>query len=136
MSSSEMQAQGVLPTLTVDDVGKSLQFFEALGFVVEERWEHDGELKGAMVRAGAVRLGIDQDDWKKGRDRRKGVGMRLFVETQGDIDELAARAKAAGIALDGEPHDAEWGSRMFDVTEPSGFKLTFTSPIHGNNSAG
>jgi predicted enzyme related to lactoylglutathione lyase len=53
----------------------------------------------------------------------KGVGMRLFISTTQDIDQLAARAKEAGITLDSEPHDTEWG-RAFEVTEPSGFKLT------------
>jgi hypothetical protein len=30
--------------------------------------------------------------------------------------------------LDKEPHDTEWGSRVFDVTEPSGFQLTIGTP--------
>jgi hypothetical protein len=38
-----------------------------------------------------------------------------------------ARAKASGITLTTEPHDAEWGSRAFKVTEPSGFALTIAS---------
>ena len=53
--------------------------------------------------------------------------MRMFVGTTQDIDQLAARAKAAGINLDTEPHDVPWGGRAFEVTEPSGFKLTIAS---------
>jgi hypothetical protein len=30
-------------------------------------------------------------------------------------------------SLDSEAYDTEWGSRAFDVTEPSGFKLTISS---------
>jgi hypothetical protein len=26
-----------------------------------------------------------------------------------------------------EPHDTEWGSRAFEVAEPSGFKITISS---------
>ena len=63
-------------------------------------------------------------DWKKGRDRQKGVGMRVFINTAQDIDALAAEVKAAGVALDQEPHDTPWRSRAFEVTEPSRFKLT------------
>jgi uncharacterized glyoxalase superfamily protein PhnB len=51
------------------------------------------------------------------------------MSTPQNIDQLAARAKKAGVALDSEPHDTEWGSRAFDVTEPSGFKLTISSKI-------
>jgi predicted lactoylglutathione lyase len=65
----------IVPILTVDDLQKSITFYEALGFAVDERWEEQGTLLGVMVRAGAMRLGLNQDDWKKGRDRQKGVGL-------------------------------------------------------------
>ena len=102
-------------------------YFEGLGFGVEERWEENGVLLGVMLRAGEARIGLSQDDWKKGRDRLKGVGVRLFIGTAQDIDQLAAQAKKAGIALTTEPHDTDWGSRAFEVTEPSGFRLTIAS---------
>ncbi len=80
-----------------------------------------------MLRAGNIQIGLSQDDWKKGRNRSKGVGTRLFIETAQNVDELAARAKQAGVKLNAEPHDTEWGSRAFEVTEPSGFLLTIIS---------
>ena len=116
-----------MPSLTVDNLTQSLDFFTGLGFEVEDRWEDNGVLRGAMLKAGEARLGLSQDDGKKGRDRLKGVGMRLYIEAADDIDQVAARAKAAGIALKTEPHDTEWGSRAFEVTEPSGFALTIAS---------
>jgi uncharacterized glyoxalase superfamily protein PhnB len=122
-----LQATSIAPNLTVDDLQKSITFFEGLGFGVEERWEESGVLNGVMLRAGQARLGLSQDDWKKGRDRRKGVGMRIFIETAQDVDGLAARAKAAGLTLDADAHDTPWGSRAFEVTEPSGFILTISS---------
>jgi len=124
---SRLQAKTISPGLTVDNLQKSIAFFEGLGFSVEERWEEKGTLLGVMLRAGEARLNLSQDDWKKGRDRRKGEGMRLYVSTSQDIDQLAAQAKKAGVALDAEPHDTEWGSRAFEVTEPSGFRLTIAS---------
>ena len=122
-----LQAKTITPSITVDDIQKSIAFFEGLGFGVEERWEDGGVLQGVMLRAGDARIGLSQDDWKKGRDRKKGVGMRIFIDTPQDIDAIAARAKAAGITLDAEPHDTEWGTRAFEVTEPSGFLLTIGS---------
>lgn len=118
---------GIMPTLTVDDLQQSLRFFETLGFEVEDRWEHDGVLLGAMLKAGQVQLGLSLDDGKKGRDRVKGVGMRLYIETTDDINALAARAKGAGLALAKEPFDTDWGTRAFEIVEPSGFAITFTS---------
>jgi uncharacterized glyoxalase superfamily protein PhnB len=122
-----LQISTIMPNLTVDDLQKSIRFYEALGFTVDERWEENGALLGVSLRAGKHSIGLSQDDWKKGRDRKKGVGMRLFVSTTQNIDDIAARAKNAGIKLDEEPHDTEWKSRAFSVTDPSGFLLTIGS---------
>ena len=124
---TRLQAKTVSPTLTVNNLQQSIGFFEGLGFGVEERWEEKGALLGVMLRAGEARIGLSQDDWKKGRNRQKGEGMRIYVGTKQNVDQLAAAARKAGIALDSEPHDTEWGSRAFEVTEPSGFKLTIGS---------
>jgi uncharacterized glyoxalase superfamily protein PhnB len=121
---TRLQAKTLSPTLTVDDLRKSIAFFEGLGFAVDERWEEQGQLLGVMLRAGEAQIGLSQDDWKKGRDRRKGEGMRIYVDTTQNIDTLADAARKAGVTLDAEPHDTPWGSRVFEVTEPSGFKLT------------
>jgi uncharacterized glyoxalase superfamily protein PhnB len=126
---STLQAKTVSPTLTVNDLQHSIKFFESLGFAIEDRWEEQGKLLGVMLRAGDASIGLSQDDWKKGRDRQKGVGMRLFIGTKQNIDQIASRAKAAGVKLDSDPHDTEWKTRAFDVTEPSGFKITISSEM-------
>ncbi len=122
-----LQVSTIVPSLTVDDLQKSIEFYEALGFAVNERWEDKGTLLGVMMRAGKNQIGLSQDDWKKGRDRKKGVGMRVFMSTTQNVDEIAKRAKSAGITLASEPHDTEWKSRDFEVTDPSGFLLTISS---------
>jgi uncharacterized glyoxalase superfamily protein PhnB len=126
-TASTLQGKTISPSLTVDDLGRSVKFFEGLGFAVTERWEEPGKPLGAMLQAGDTSLGLSQDDWKKGRDRQKGVGMRLYIETKQDVDQIASRAKAAGLKLDADPYDTEWKARAFDVTEPSGFKITIAS---------
>jgi uncharacterized glyoxalase superfamily protein PhnB len=123
-----LNATSVMPSLTVNHLQQSLDFFTGLGFEVEDRWEQDGVLIGAMLKAGGARLGLSQDDGKKGLDRVKGVGVRLYIETTDDVNEVAARAVAAGITLAKAPHDTEWGARAFEVVEPSGFLLTIASP--------
>jgi uncharacterized glyoxalase superfamily protein PhnB len=123
-----VQISAIVPTLTVDDLQKSITFYEALGFAIEDRWEDQGTLLGVMLRAGRTQIGLNQDDWKKGRDRKKGIGVRLSIQTTpGHVDEIARRARNAGITLTSEPHDTEWQSRAFEVTDPSGFLLTIYS---------
>jgi uncharacterized glyoxalase superfamily protein PhnB len=122
-----VQISAIVPSLTVDDLQKSIGFYEALGFVIDERWEEKGTLLGVMLRAGRTQIGLSQDDWKKGRDRKKGVGVRLSLSTTGNVDEIAKRARNAGIALESDPHDTEWKSRAFEVRDPSGYMLTVFS---------
>ena len=124
-----LQITSIVPSFTVDDLQKSITFYEALGFTVGERWEDKGTLLGVMVRAGKIEIGLSQDDWKKGRDRKKGVGMRLFMSTAQNLDEVAARARNAGIRLASEPHDTEWKTRAFEVVDPSGFLLTISTEL-------
>ena len=122
-----LNPKSILPGLTVDDLGKSIAFYEALGFSVGDRWEEKGTLIGVMLKAGELQLGLNQDDWKKGRDRQKGIGTRLNLETAQSIDEIAARVKAAGYTLDVEPFDTPWKTRQFELTDPTGFKWTVSS---------
>ena len=120
-----VQISAIVPTLTVDDLQKSIAFYEALGFAIDERWEENGTLLGVMLRAGKTEIGLNQDDWKKGRDRKKGIGVRLSISTtRANVDAIATRARNAGITLKSEPHDTEWASRAFEVSDPSGFLLT------------
>ena len=124
---SALKTMSIFPSMTVNDIQQSVKFYEGLGFAVEERWEENGVLQGVMLIAGDHRLGLSQDDWKKGRDRVKGTGMRIVIETKQNVDEIAARAKAAGITLDSEPQDTPWKTRAFEVTDPTGFKLSITT---------
>lgn len=119
-----LQGKHLTASLTVDDVQKSIKFFEGLGFGIHEKWEKDGKLLGAMMKAGDVEIGVGQDDWAKGRDRKKGEGFGLYIRTAQDVDELAKRAKENGVTVSLEPHDTAWGARAFQVLEPTGFRIT------------
>jgi uncharacterized glyoxalase superfamily protein PhnB len=117
------------PSFTVNDIEKSMAWYrDVLGFTVGERWEDGGKLLGAEMNAGDVSFMIGQDDWKKGRDRIKGIGVRMYCDTDQDIDTLAARIKASGGALEG-PRDTQWGTRELGVDDPDGYKITIAKEI-------
>jgi uncharacterized glyoxalase superfamily protein PhnB len=116
----------VTPSFTVNDLSRSIGWYEGvLGFTIADRWEMGGTLRGVELKAGAARLMIGQDDFAKGRDRKKGVGMRLYLETAQDLDRLATDITARGGALAAPPKMQAWGDKTFDVTDPDGFLLTF-----------
>ena len=113
------------PGFTANDLEKSLVWYrDVVGFVVEERWERDGKLAGVSLRAGDVTFMLGQDDWKKGRDRKKGEGFRIYCTTTQNVDALAKGIVARGGTLDQEPRDQPWRMRDFALTDPDGFKIT------------
>lgn len=124
-----LRFRSVSAGLTVGDLQKSIAWYrDVAGFYVGELWRGDnGEVRGAEVMAGAARFFLGQDDWAKGRDRKKGEGMRLHLTTAQNVDEIAAGIKQRGGKLDSEPADMPWGTRAFALTDPDGFKLTISS---------
>ena len=113
------------PGFTVADLSKSVDFYtRTLGFIVAERWVREGALRGVMLKAGACEIGLSQDDWARGRDRKKGEGVRLWCETKQDVDALATRLRAAGVANVVGPKDQSWGVRSVAFDDLDGYHLT------------
>jgi len=120
-----LRLRSLEPSLTVDDLERSLRFYtDVLGFIVSDRWTEGGVLRGVMLKAGVCELGLSQDDWAKGRNRKKGEAVRISCQTAQDIDALASRIKAGGGRLTEEPQDTAWGTRSLSVDDPDGFHLT------------
>ena len=128
MAQEPLVASSISIGITVNDMEKSLHFYrDALGFQVARTREADGKTVFAVLNAGGGELSIGQDDFAKGRDRVKGVASRIWIRTKQDVTSIADRAKAAGIALEGEPAPLPWGPLAFQVADPDGFKLTIVA---------
>lgn len=125
MTSTALQAQGLSPNITASDLPRSIKFYtEGLGFEIVHRHEEEGVLRYVVLKGGGAQLSLGMDDFAKGRDRKKGIGLRLWINTKQDIAALAEHAKKAGIALDEGPAPLPWGPMAFAVTDPDGFKVT------------
>ena len=123
-----LRIRAISPGLTVNDLQRSMAFYtDVLGMVVSDRWENNGQLMGVELKAGNARLWISQDDWAKGRDRKKGEGIRLFCRTVQDVDMLATAIKGRGGRLDHDPETQSWGERDFGITDPDGFRISISS---------
>jgi uncharacterized glyoxalase superfamily protein PhnB len=118
------------PIFTVTDLERSIRFYtDVLGFVVSDRYHgSDGALQGVMLKAGVCELGLSQDDWAKGRDRQRGVAVRVWCTTAQDVDALAQRIKARGYPLTQEPRDESFGGRSLTLDDPDGFHLSIYRP--------
>jgi len=115
-------------SLTVNDLQRSLTWYrDVMGFTVDRQHERDGKLMAISLQAGEVRILITQDDGARGRDRVKGEGFSLMITTDQNVDEIAARIKRAGGAIDSEPADMPWGARVFRLRDPDGFKFVVSA---------
>ncbi len=116
-------------SLTVKDLQRSLTWYrDVVGFEVVRTFERDGKVRGYSLKAGDVRIAINQDDGAKGWTRVKGEGFSLQITTSQSIDALAGGVKARGGTLETEPADMPWGVRMFRLRDPDGYKLGISSP--------
>lgn len=121
-------------SLTCKDVAASIRYYhDAVGFAVDQTFERDGKVAGAIVSAGDIRIVLNQDDGQQGWERIKGQGfyLQINVPTYADVDAAAVRIKAAGGTLLSEPADRPWGARMFQFKDLDGFKLGVSTPLKG-----
>jgi lactoylglutathione lyase len=120
-----LRLRSMAASFTVSDLDKSVAWYrDVLGFIVGQRWEEAGQLRGIQMKAGSCDIMLGQDDFAKGRDRAKGDGFRLWVATVQDIIGIAERIKEKGWPLDREPAETPWGDWAFAVRDPDGFKIT------------
>lgn len=120
-----LRLRGCFPGLTVNDLQRSTRWYrDVLGMSEGQKWENNGQVMGIEMKAGAITFYLNQDDFAKGRDRQKGIGVRLWARTAQDIDQLAARVKTRGGTLSMEVQDVGWGPRGFAIDDPDGYHLT------------
>ncbi len=121
-------------SITCADLDASIRFYrDVIGFTVVQQFENEGKVVAAVIVSGNTNIVLNQDDGKLGWDRIKGqvIYLQLNVGSAGEVDAAADRIKAAGFTLLSEPADRPWGARMFQVLDPSGFKLGVSTPLAG-----
>jgi catechol 2,3-dioxygenase-like lactoylglutathione lyase family enzyme len=111
--------------LLVADRGRSLAFYQALGFeriasdpvFVHLRWARHADLFLVATPPGAGPVA-----------GRRGVGVLLCWHA-GDrgLDAIAARAEQAGGTRQG-PTEQPWMTRELIVEDPDGYRLVFVEP--------
>lgn len=123
------RARAISLSLTVRDIHTSLAWYcDVMAFTVDQRYDREGQLRGVALKAGDVRILLNQDDGKKGWERVKGEGFSFQFTTAQDVDAVADRIRSAGGKLETEPADMPWGVRAFRMVDPDGFRFTISSP--------
>ena len=124
-------AHSLAASLTVADLARSVAWYrDVIGFIVAREYAPEGRLIAVALGAGTVEILLTQDSGALGAERAKGQGFSLqFTTGNGpdDIDALADGIRSRGATLDDEPQ-TRFGTRVFRLRDPDGFKLVFSSP--------
>jgi catechol 2,3-dioxygenase-like lactoylglutathione lyase family enzyme len=111
-------------TIYVNDSDKSADFYENLGFKVEDR--QDGR---TLVRLNWFTIDLvdqrkeDKKEFQKEANAEpRGSGIYINVSV-GDVDEYYKTVVDKGLKPSSEPRDWPWGAREFVIRDPDGYKL-------------
>lgn len=115
--------------LNVWDIAKSVEFYEGLGFRVDQRHERDGVLAWADLSLGRVEVGLGNIRWNDEPSFRNwvatplGAGFVLYL-TVPDIAPFWDRARAIGATIEVPLEERSYG-QVFTLNDPDGYTLTF-----------
>ena len=111
--------------LLVSDPARVTAFYESLGFSCVNRdgvFVHLRWAKYADVFLVGMPSGVELPG-----QRGLGVILCFYAGEEVSLEEIAARAEAAGAAVDG-PRNQPWFTRELVVTDPEGYKIGFVLP--------
>jgi catechol 2,3-dioxygenase-like lactoylglutathione lyase family enzyme len=109
--------------IVVTDMEKSIRFYRLLGLDVPET---PGEGHVDTFLPNGVRFMLDTEEVVKSfrPDWTRAVGNQLALAFEcgsaSEVDEVYARAVAAGFHGEKEPWDAFWGQRYAQLADPDG----------------
>ncbi|HET9507233.1 MAG TPA: VOC family protein [Gaiellaceae bacterium] len=109
--------------IVTSDMARSIRFYRLLGLDVPETPE-EGHVD-AFLPSG-VRFMLDSEevvrsfrpDWARATGNQ--IGLALECGSPAEVDEVYARAVAAGFHGEKEPWDAFWGQRYAQLADPDG----------------
>jgi len=108
-------------TLVTQDMAKAVAFYEAIGFDLT----FGGVTAGfTSLKGGNCFVNLTT---RNAPDVVTFWGRVIFHVV--DVDEIHARALAAGYRSDTEPENATWGERYFHIRDPDGHELSFAKRI-------
>jgi len=121
------------PLLAVRNMKETIEFYmNVLGFKIgmffpdAENPEYADLSKDGMVLMflPAKNVGITSEE-------RLGIGVNMYMEIDGNIDEYYAELKRKGVKIAADIKDEPFGIRDFTVEDIDGYQLTFNKRLQG-----
>jgi uncharacterized glyoxalase superfamily protein PhnB len=114
-------------TLAVRNMKKTIQFYrDSLGFKMGMAFlDADNPEYADLSKDGMVLMLIPAKNVGIGAKEKLGIGVNLYMQIDGDIDEYYSELKSRGVKVVADIKDEPYGIRDFTVEDINGYKLTF-----------
>ncbi|MFB0559117.1 MAG: VOC family protein [Dehalococcoidales bacterium] len=115
------------PLLAVRNMKETIEFYKnSLGFKMGMAFPDASNPEYAdFSKDGMVLMFIPAADHGISSEEKLGVGVNLYMQIDGDIDEYYQELKKKGVKIAVEIKDEPYGVRDFTVEDVDGYKLTF-----------
>jgi len=117
----------ISPTLAVRNMKQTIQFYrDSLGFKMGMAFsDADNPEYADLSKDGMVLMFIPAENIGIGSEEKLGVGVNIYMQIDGDIDEYYNELKDKDITIVVDIKDEPYGIRDFTVEDIDGYKLTF-----------
>jgi len=117
----------ISPTLAVSNMKESIEFYKnSLGFKMGMVFPSaDNPEYADLSKDGMVLMFIPTKNIGFGSEENLGIGVNLYMQIDGDIDEYYEELKKKGVKVAVDIKDEPYGIRDFTIEDTDGYKLTF-----------
>ena len=121
------------PLLAVRNVEETIEFYKnILGFETGMVFPDENNPEYAdLSKDGMVMMFLLAKNMGIGSDEKLGIGVNLYMEIDGDIDEYYAELKNKGAKIVYDIKDEHFGIRDFAIEDIDGYQLTFNRRLQG-----
>jgi len=117
----------ISPTLAVRNMKETIEFYKnSLGFKMGLAFPDVNNPEYAdLSKDGMVLMFIPAKNLGIGSEEKLGIGVNLYMQIDGDIDEYCEELKKRGVNIAVDIKDEPFGIRDFTVEDIDGYNLTF-----------
>ena len=117
----------ISPTLASRNMKETIEFYQnSLGFNMGMVFPDINNPQYVdLSKDGMILMFIPADNIGVGTQEKLGVGVNLYMQIDGDIDEYYEALKKKGVKITVDIKDEPFGIRDFTVEDVNGYQLTF-----------
>ena len=121
------------PLLAVRNMKETIEFYKnTLGFKIGMVFpDVDNPEYADLSKDGMVLMFVPAKEHGIGSGEKLGIGVYLYMEIDGDIDEYYAELKSKGVNIVVDIKDEPYGVRDFSIKDIDGYQLTFNKRLQG-----